>query len=765
MSDVSKGKVTAGYVLLLVMLLFSLWFVYREMGKLRYADNREVFRADSLLSMLKEKEENTVRFLNTLNNNKDSVIYARDVKRILAEQDSLFSQQWMQKRVTAHRDTLLSQTKKKGFLRRLGEVFVPPKDDTLRRVRTSLELETDTLLKAYNPVSSLQEKLRTAARPANLKKATVNAQKYAFQRFDDTLRARIDTLLRGYEQETLAQAVAEAEHWKNVRRRSTTIIGGIAAGAILLAIVFLLLIWRDITRSNRYRRELEAANRRAEALLLSREKMMLAITHDFKAPLGSIMGYTDLLSGLAADDRQRFYLDNMKISSEHLLKLVSDLLDFHRLDLHKAEVRHVAFHPSHLLEEVRVSFEPLTRQKGLFLRCEVDSRLEDAFVSDPMRLRQIINNLLSNAVKFTPKGGITLSAALREVSEENEQECWLELSVADTGKGMLPEDRERIFQEFTRLPGAQGEEGFGLGLSIVRMLVSLLGGNIQVESELNKGSVFTVRLPLLPATAETESEGQRVAVAAEIATDTFAALRVLLIDDDRIQLEMTAAMLSRRGIFPVSCMQPDELLDALRTEYFDLLLSDVQMPAMNGFDLLKLLRSSNIPLARTIPVIAVTARSEMRREDFLSYGFAGCLQKPFTVSELLRELNINNGGDSAVVKPAVEGLNFDALTAFSEDDTEATTSILQSFVDETRKNIASMKASSEAKDMDGISRMAHKMLPIFTLLGAVQLVSLLRELEASRATIYTAEAEDKICRVLQMAEEAAACAEKRIRKK
>lgn len=763
MNNVSKGKVTAGYVLLLAALLFSLWFVYREMGKLRYAENREVFRADSLLSMLKEKDENTVNFLNTLNTNTESVIYARDVERILAEQDSLFSLQWMQKRVTAHRDTLLSQTKKKGFLRRLGEVFVPPKDDTVRKVRTSLELATDTLLKEYNPIDSLQEKLRTAVKPAAPKKKLVNPHKYAFQRFDDTLKARIDTLLRGYEQETLEQALSEAEHWKSVRRHSILVIGGIAAGAILLAIVFLILIWRDITRSNRYRRELEAANRRAEALLLSREKMMLAITHDFKAPLGSIMGYADLLSELTTDDRQRFYLDNMKVSSEHLLKLVSDLLDFHRLDLRKAEVRQTPFQPSCLLDEIRVSFEPLTKNKGLFLRCNTDPRLDETFVSDPMRLRQIINNLLSNAVKFTPAGGITLTATLKQ-PQESEQPCLLELSVADTGKGMLPEDRERIFQEFTRLPGAQGEEGFGLGLSIVRMLVQLLGGDIRVESELNQGSVFTVCLPLYPATAEAEPTEESDSVSAGAAPHEPIALRVLLIDDDRLQLEMTAAMLAQRGISSVSCMQPDELFEALRTEHFDLLLSDVQMPAMNGFDLLKLLRSSNIPSARTIPVIAVTARSEMRREDFLSYGFAGCLQKPFTVAELLRELKFDSE-DAPVLNAAGEEFNFEALTAFSEDDTDAATSILQSFVSETRKNMAVMANGVEAKDVDEIARIAHKMIPIFTLLGAESLTLLLRELEGSRGTLYTAGIADKARRALLLAEKAVLCAEEKVKKK
>ena len=172
------------------------------------------------------------------------------------------------------------------------------------------------------------------------------------------------------------------------------------------------------------------------------------------------------------------------------MKLVSDLLDFHRLDLNKAEVNRVTFNPSQLFEEIHVSFEPLTAAKGLTLQCHVAQELNGRYISDPLRLRQIVNNLLSNAVKFTPKGEIALTAKYDSSK--------LTIAISDTGKGMATEDRERIFQEFTRLSGAQGEEGFGLGLSIVKKLVVLLEGTIDVQSKLGEGSCFTVILPLYP---------------------------------------------------------------------------------------------------------------------------------------------------------------------------------------------------------------------------------------------------------------------------
>lgn len=775
MNNVSKKKIAAGYVVLLAVLLYSLFFVHREMENLMSSDNSDILRTDSLIGLLREKDANTVRLLRTLSEANDSMISAREVEQIIAEQDTIITQQRVQRRVTARRDTVVTQPKKKGFFRRLGEVFVPPRKDSAIQVQTTLEVATDTVLDAYNPVDSLHAKLRTVARQKKATNSVIQRRKRTLQRLDHALSARIDSLLKGYEQETLLRAREEAEYQKAVRHRSATIISGIAAGAVALSVIFLVMIWRDVTRSNRYRRQLEEANRFAEELLASREKLMLAITHDFKAPLGSIMGYADLLSRLTVDGRQRFYLDNMKTSSEHLLKLVTDLLDFHRLDLHKAEINRVTFHPARLLEEIYVSFEPLTSAKGLSLKCEIDPELKGTFISDPLRLRQIVNNLLSNAVKFTSEGGITLTASFVPKGDSVFSGNHLKLSVIDTGKGMEPGDRERIFQEFTRLPGAQGEEGFGLGLSIVRMLVQLLEGRIEVDSVLGKGSTFTLRVPLYPVALNDTSEvnEQNNANSSSLPAQT-PALHILLIDDDRIQLTLTSAMLAQSGITSVSCLQLDELLEALRTDTFDVLLTDVQMPAMNGFDLLNLLRASNIPQAKTIPVIAVTARSDMQREEFLKHGFAGSLHKPFMVNELFAELDIEKR-ETGLVTPQnhvemdavqtdriateavpVSALNFSALTAFSGDDPDAAKSILESFVTETRLNADRLWQALDAEDTDGIAAMGHKMLPLFTLLGADELVALLKELEDSRGQVFSEKIKEKSFSVLALIEDVVA---------
>ena len=746
----TKLKITAGYTLLLAILLFSLVFVHREMEALSAADDQQNLRTDSLLTLLHEKDQNTIQMLRVLSEANDSLLSASEIEEIISEQDSVITQQRVQHRVITKRDSLITTPKKKGFFKRLAEVFSPSKQDSAVLVNTSLEVATDTILQPTTSKDSLQQKIRMATEEKRLqRKKTIRRTSTKYQRMNTQLTARMDSLIKQYEEEMTLRARQDAELQQEVRMRSARIIGGIAVGAVLLSAFFLILIMRDISRSNRYRQQLEVANKRAEDLLVAREKLMLAITHDFKAPLGSIMGYTELLSRLTEDERQRFYLDNMKSSSEHLLKLVSDLLDFHRLDLNKAEVNRVTFNPSQLFDEIYVSFEPLTAAKGLALQCHVAPELNGRYISDHLRLRQIVNNLLSNAVKFTQKGEISLTASYDSSK--------LTIAIADTGKGMASEDRERIFQEFTRLSGAQGEEGFGLGLSIVKKLVTLLEGTIDVQSTLGKGSCFTVTLPLYPvgkSIAESEStESENADITEESAViPPMKVIRVLLIDDDRIQLNLTAAMLKQHGIDAVCCEQLEQLIEQLRSSVFDVLLTDIQMPAINGFDLVKLLRASNIPQAKTIPVIAVTARSEMDKAALHEHGFAGCIHKPLTVKELL--MTVNEGQLSAeeahiTEDMATAGINFSALTAYSEDDPEAASSIIQTFIEETGKNIERMQQALNDKEVDGIAAMAHKLLPLFTMIGVDEAIPLLEWLEVQRGQDFSKKVKEKTDHVLQ----------------
>ena len=342
----------------------------------------------------------------------------------------------------------------------------------------------------------------------------------------------------------------------------------------------------------------------AENLLAAREKLMLTITHDIKAPAGSIIGYIDLLLRLVHDQRQQFYLRNMQGSARHLLELVTSLLDYHRLEAGKMDLHPVAFNPYELFEHIYTSFLPIAGKKQLELIFHTDLPHDLNVEGDPFRIRQIAENLLSNALKFTEKGNITLYATYKE--------SHFRFQVSDTGCGMNAQEQARVFQAFTRLRSAQGQEGFGLGLSITKKLVELLNGNIRIESTPGTGSTFYVSMPL--------PQAKTIAGPPEETTlMPDKQWHILLIDDDRIQLTLNETML--RAMFahlqashaPVvhCCTQPDELFKLLRSEPADLILTDIQMPAMNGFELLKAIRKLDTPQAQNVPVIAITARNDM----------------------------------------------------------------------------------------------------------------------------------------------------------
>lgn len=725
----TKLKIAIGYFLLLGVIFFSLRFIERELIQMSRADNNQLLQTDSLISLIRAKDENALSMLQSITVVNDSMISVTEKEETIAIRDSIVGLQRVQHNVVQSRDSIITTRPKRGFFRRVAEVFVPSTDTTVT-VKSQVHQITDTLLSELPNALPEQIIKRVIRSREDTPLKAIRRGNSRLYEINNILNTQIDSIINDYKEDVLQQAREETEMQNQIRMRSTKTLTMIAVGAIILAAIFLIIIYFDIQRSIRYRRELEIANKRAAGLLKARENLMLTITHDFKAPLGSIIGYIDLLAdSIHADDQQKLYLNNMKSSSGHLLKLVNDLLDFHRLDLNKVQVNKIAFNPAELFDDVHISFEPLTANKGLSFKYDIDPQLDAWYNNDPLRIRQIVNNLLSNAVKFTPKGNVSLSASYQASN--------MVITISDTGKGMDPEDKERIFQEFTRLPGAQGEEGFGLGLSIVRKLVYLLGGTIQVESELGKGSSFIVNLPL--EVAKEEEINKKETGEVQIPISGIESLKVLLIDDDKLQLNMTTAMLRSKGITTVCCEQIDALIECLRNEKFDVILTDVQMPAMNGFDLLKLLRNSNIPQAQTIPVIAVTARSEMSGEDYCKHGFSGYLNKPFSVDDLLKILGLNDKVKTNKKNYKVDKLDFSALTTFSSDDYNAGKEIVKSFIEETRKNNEKMQQALTSQDVDGIAAMAHKIIPLFTLIGAKEATNLLIILEGKKDTGFTLE--------------------------
>ena len=697
--------------------------------RVQLSNNLQLLRLDTVSSLLTEKERNMRNLLYLIRQSDTDVLYQQQIEALINEQDSLLNLSHIRRKVVTRTQSYTVQQKPKSFFKRLGEVFAPSKKDSTLVNDTIQEEYTDTIAESYNPTDTIVTLLK------DVQSRVADTQQKQMQKLNKRilelrlnsleLNQKVHQLLATIEDEGQAILRQQQAERESIRQHSANIVASIAITSVLLAIAFLVIISRDITRSNHYRKELEKAKQRAEDLLAAREKLMLTITHDIKAPVGSILGYTDLMERITQEERQRFYLTNMQSSAKHLLRLVNSLLDFHRLDADKMDVNPIAFNPHQLLDTLFFSYQPMAENKQLELRYECNKNLDGSFNGDPFRIRQITENLLSNALKFTSKGHIALQASWKENS--------LHLIVSDTGCGISAEEQTKIFQEFTRLKNAQGAEGFGLGLAITQKLVHLLKGDIHLTSEQGKGSRFEVCLPLEKLSSETT-------VTDSEPTHFLPNLHILLIDDDRLQLQLTAAMLEHPNLTVTCCNHPDEVFKHLQESPYDLLLTDIQMPAMNGFDLLKAIRKVN----QKIPIVALTARNDMDNAQFRTHGFAGCLNKPFTQKELMQLL-------SEVCKQSP--LDFSSLTAFSMDDAEAATEIMRTFIEETQKKKEILQQALKERNMPTATGIAHQLLPLFKMLNAEKCLPDLLWLEERRnETHFSEDTEKHIRNVLEETE-------------
>lgn len=700
-------------------------------------DTLQQMRLDTVRSLLRNKEQNMVLVLEAMKQSPTDELYRQQLDSLIMQQDSILSSTHVRRRVVTHRNSYTIHHKPKKFFRRLADVFSPGKPDSTQVDNIIQEEYTDTIDEAYNPVdtiatmlTSIQHKVfQTRQESMRTLDARINQLRIAGGRVSQ----RVNQLLDNIEDDEQKAMEVRIAHEQDIRQQAAWTMATIAILAVLLVLIFFTIIWRDITRSNHYRKELEKAKLYAENLLVAREKLMLTITHDIKAPAGSIIGYIDLLIRLVQDRRQQFYLHNMKSSANHLLDLITSLLDYHRLEAGKMDIHPVTFNPHELFESIYTSFLPGAEKKQLTLNFEENIPRTLNLEGDPFRIRQIAENLISNALKFTSQGSITI-----QVDYEQNR---FTFRVEDTGCGMSFQEQQRVFQAFTRLQSAQGQEGFGLGLSITKKLVELLNGEITIESAPGKGSMFQVVLFLPKVTKAPITQ-------VETLSDDKKQWRILLIDDDRIQLNLTEVMIydlfnhAQHNIPPVikCCTQPEELFKLIASETFDIVFTDIQMPAMNGFELLQKLRSLDVPQAKNIPVIAITARSDMDETDFCTQGFAGCLHKPFNQTELLKifKTHMQEGWKENTVqtdsKPSDTECtyNFSPLTAFSGDDPAAAHEILETFIGESTKNYERMKQALSNKDMADLCNVAHKMLPTFTMIEARKAIPALQWLEFHR---------------------------------
>ncbi len=689
---------------------------------------------DSICSLLAEKEKQMAALLQLLENMPDAgEIVHRKIPAAVSQS---------KKDVSGQKAAVVpaGEEKKKSFW---GIFRKQEKKSAYARQREETQKE---------PVPAATSGTRTAGvRPSTLLHSIEKEIDHVTRQYEETLSAKVDSLrlhnrklnnrinllVQNFEEKERETFCREIRWQQETRTHTFRLIASIGIGAFLLAILLYMVIHRDVNRQYRYRRRLEASNKENMELLAARKNMMLSIAHDLRAPLATIKGCAELLPGEEEKSRKDEYAENILHSSDYMVGLVNTLIEFYLLDTGRNKPSLSIFRLETLFNEIAQNYGSLAEKRKL--RLTTDFSGMDAVVSgDRSRLQQILNNLLSNAIKFTRQGEVRLQAEYRNKE--------LHFSVQDTGTGMTEEEIGRIFAAFERLDNARNLPGFGLGLAIASRLVSGMQGSLTVKSKPGEGSTFAVFLPFPEADESTRMDETRIA--ADYHLDE---IQVLVIDDDRIQLNVTKEMFYRNGVRCDCCQTSRELVTRLRSQEYDLLLTDIQMPETDGYGILELLRASNMENAKTIPVIAVTARVDDDNE-YLSGGFSGCIHKPFSMEELINAVaQVIGEKDKKEYEPDF------SLILSGEDNREE---MLDLFIEESRKELLALTDALDRQDREALISILHKKLPLWETVRLDFPLSHLRELVTGHAAEWTDEQYMKIRDIIRAVEKLIAYAEK-----
>ena len=507
--------------------------------------------------------------------------------------------------------------------------------------------------------------------------------------------AELNRNLQGliYQIENKVQSVLQSreDEITAMREKSFIQVGGLMGFVLLLLIVSYIIIHVDARRIKQYKRKTEdlisqltdSVNQNKE-LIDSRKKAMHSITHELRTPLAAIHGYAELIQKNNAETKTDRYSEHIRLSSQRMLAMLNSLLDFFRLDNGKEQLVFIPFRLCDIAHTLKSDFQNMAESKNLCLA--IENNTDVVLTGDKNRILQIGNNLLSNAIKFTENGGVSMTTDYNNGT--------LTLIVEDTGTGMTEDEQQRIFTAFERLSNATAQDGFGLGLSVVKRIVDMLKGTIDLQSEKGKGSRFTVRLPMSVAETASEEKSQDM-INCHITTPCS----VLVLDDNETLLSMTKEMYAHAGVCCDAFDNVGDMMEAMRKRNYDLIVTDMKMPEMNGYEVLELLRSSNIGNAKDIPVIVATASGSCDTEELLAKGFAGCLFKPFTLEELItvteRSLNIKPEDDVPDLKP---------LLAYG--DSEA---MLDRLIAETEKDMQDFGKASVNLDRKALADLSHRL--------------------------------------------------------
>ncbi len=787
-------KVVIGYVLLAVLAAVSIWFVYTQvitytnLAKNNNNNNDKLFLVGDITTDLYETENISRRLIQTG--------YKTDLDLYLNHIDSIRTD--IQKLQESYADTLMSseldsishlldrKTNNLNELLRLREQdrnrsYYTQVIDELKKMDESFESDSYEerfadlephqrrvlvrLLKyaeednannltnrtADSLIGSVKNVLSELEIANKEFRNTVNQKENELLDNDMVLNQQLRSLLAKIEQEEREASVIRAETSEKMLKETSIIMIIAGSVSILILLIFPILIIKDITRSHRYRLELEEAKTFAESLLKSREQFMAAITHDLRSPLNTLIGYTDLIHKTALNTKQSHYLQHVKKSSDFILRLVNDLLDLSKLEAGKMLVEKLPFNPKTLVEETVYNSLPGKIDKAVAIKVESTKDSDCQVLSDPFRIKQIISNLVTNAYKFTHEGEIRISTHLKK---EIEDSYCLIISVKDSGIGIPKEKQQEIFEEFSQENSNIEKKygGTGLGLTITKSLTELLKGELELLSTTGKGSEFIVSLPVIKLQEkETGSEKfkpEQPEFNSKLLQDKIA----LVVDDEPSQLALTQELVKSIGLSCETCLNGNDALNKLKQQHFDVLLTDIQMPKMDGLTLIKKVRDS--AEINHIPAIAISGRTDVNPEEYKEAGFTKSLIKPYNPSDLLLtlakifEVEVNASNYGVPDKKGRVDYNLDEIYQFSGGDSKALQTILKAFLSSSESNLKSLELAHQKSEKDEMASIAHKMLPMFRQMKATKIAKTLSAIEErenfSKASIQELKQDVKI---------------------
>ncbi|CAM4238995.1 hybrid sensor histidine kinase/response regulator [Zobellia nedashkovskayae] len=592
--------------------------------------------------------------------------------------------------------------------------------------------ESDNSIKNSAYVDSILNVSKSILRKAKLadyrSQRSLAQKEIEVNRNDLELSRQLQNIIAAFEKEIISSSYNTSIVKRETLKRTTRIAGIAALLGFLIVGIFSFLITKDYWKVQTYRVRLEKEKKFSESILKSREQLISTVSHDLRTPLNTISGYSELLESTELSKKQSGYIKNVKSASEYVGNLVNDLLDFSKLEAGKLKIEKVPFIPAHLIQETAENLQAIHANKGLKLILEIAPQLQQTVLGDPFRIRQIITNLMGNAFKFTENGSIKITAT---TEKGKDKAIIARIQVADTGIGIAKDKQHLIFREFTQAEKTTEKKfgGHGLGLTISKKLAELLKGKLTLESKLGAGSTFTLQLPL-EITDAVEKPGKEMPYMAP-------KLRMLIIDDDTALLHMLRELAESMGI---TAHTFTNFLSIEKDSHlaYDIVLTDIQMPQVTGFEVLKKLQSGAYKHYSNQPIVAMTGRRDLGPEAYIGVGFSQVLQKPFTKGELIATLKLlgiatqkQEPQEEKVEIPEQEPklYNLDIIHSFLGRNEDAIQDVLGTFLSDTETNMKLLEETVTAKDYQQVNHVAHRMLPMFRQLKVENCVTILERME------------------------------------